>query len=456
MTKNKENKQSNIAEPFNKDKSFDKSESVEESATPNYAKQLDGLGAFCEKISVDTGSRCKLNDHLLQELRTHQTELMMQNRTLREAQQLLEMARDRYADLYDCAPVGYFTLDKAGRIVEINLTGCAMLEKERAYLIGQLFITYVVASDIHIFHQHLRDTFCTSGNIVSKLRIKVQGNQTSLIRLESLVASGDGVGRTVMTKVSGFKDAETLNLEWLRENRMLTQGIFRLQEEERRQLARELHDELGQWLTAISAEAQAISNSVSKDSKIYIGIRAIRESAGKMNEIIHGMLHQLRPVLLDTLGLVDSLNELKRRWCTHHPGINFELEFSGKMESLGELINITVYRLVQEALNNVSKHAQASKVKVRLIHEHGGAAADNALLPDQEDTLFPIASVNFPATGFLRLSVEDNGKGYDSNHRFDGLGLLGMRERTIAVGGEFISHSVPGHGTQIQFKLPVG
>ena len=453
MTKNKENKQSDIAEPFNKAKSFDKSESIEESAASKYAEQLCRLKASCDEVLVETGSRCGLNDTLLQELRIHQAELVAQNHMLSEAQQALEAARDRYADLYDCAPVGYFTLDKAGRIVEINLTGCAMLEKERAYLVGQLFITYVVASDIPIFHQHLRDTFGTLGNIVSNLRIKVRGNKISLISLESLVASGDGVGRTVMTKVGGSKDTETLNLEWLRENRMLTQGIFRLQEEERRQLARELHDELGQWLTAISAEAQAISNTVSKDSKIHIGIQAIRESAGKMNEVIHGMLHQLRPVLLDTLGLVDSLNELKRRWCAHHPGINFELEFGGKMESFGELINITVYRLVQEALNNISKHAQASKVKVRLIHEHGGAAADNALLPDQEDTLFPIASV---AKGFLRLSVEDNGKGYDSNHRFDGLGLLGMRERTIAVGGEYISHSVSGHGTQIQFKLPVG
>lgn len=455
MTKNKENKQFNVAEPFNKAKPFDKSESIEESTASNHAKQSCELKCLCEESLVQTGSRCELNDHLLQELRTHQVELMTQNHALREAQQSLEVARDRYADLYDCAPVGYFTLDKSGRIVEINLTGCAMLEKERVHLVGQLFITYVAASDTHIFFQHLRDTFNDSGSIVSRLRIKVQGNQVNLIRLESLVTKGEGVGRTIMTNVSRPKDAEIHNLEWLRENRMLTQGMFRLQEEERRQLARELHDELGQWLTAISAESQAISNSVSKDSGIYSGIQAIKESAVKMNEVIHGMLYQLRPVLLDSLGLADSLNELKRQWCLHHPEISFELVFKGEFENFGELINITVYRLVQEALNNISKHACASRVVVQLICERDRAAPGNAPLPSFEDTLFPMVSANLPANDILWLKIEDNGKGYDSDKKFDGLGVLGMRERTIAVNGEFALYSKPGHGTKMEIKLPI-
>lgn len=423
--------------------------------TKKKAGLLDGLETFCEKTLSETGSRCTLNAQLLEELRIHQAELEVQNSALREAQQLLEAARDRYATLYDCAPVGYLTLDKAGHIMEINLTGCVMLDKERIHLIGRSFVTYVVASDVHIFFQHLRETFSGSGNIVNSLRIKILGGQTSLIRLESLVGDGDGVGRTVMTKVNRIKDVETLNLEWLRENRLLTRSIFKLQEEERRNLARELHDELGQWLTAISAEAHAISNTISKDSHIHSGIKAIIESTSKMNEVIHAMLHQLRPVLLDTLGLVDSLNELKKWWCLHNHGIGFELVLKGELGSLGELINITVYRLVQEALNNISKHARASRVVVRLIHEQSEAADDNALLSNQEDALFPISLMDLPTSGILWLSVEDNGKGYDSDQGSDGLGVLGMRERTIAIGGEFILHSVPNHGTQIQIRLPI-
>lgn len=455
MTKNQENKQLDVAGHFNKTKRFDKSASIGESTEFNGTQLLHELEIFCEKTLITTESRCNLTDQLLQELRVHQVELETQNHELREAQQLLEEARDRYATLYDRAPVGYFTLDKAGRIVEINLTGSVMLDKERAYLIGQPFVMYVAASDARIFFQHLHDTFNASGNIVNKLRIKVRGNLTRFIRLESLVVDGEEVGHTVMTNISRLKDTETRNLELLRENRMLTQGLFKLQEEERRHLARELHDELGQWLAAISAEAQAISNSVNKDSIIYIGIHAIRENASRMNEIIHGLLYQLRPVLLDTLGLVDSLNELKKWWCLRYPEVSFELVLEGELENLGELINITVYRLTQEALNNISKHAHASKVVVRLIRKQGEAAADNALLPDSEDVLFPMASADLPTSDILWLNVEDNGKGYDSDQKFDGLGLLGMRERTIAAGGEFVLHSRSNHGTQIEVRLPI-
>ena len=389
------------------------------------------------------------------DLQSYQIELEMQNRELREAQQQLEETRDRYAALYDYAPVGYFTLDKAGRVLEINLTGSAMLGVERAHLVGQPFITHIAEGDIHAFLQHLHDIFNTSGNIVTRLRIKAHGNQTSFVRLESIAANGENTGRTVMIDISQLKDAARRNLELLRENRLLTQNLFKLQEEERRYLARELHDELGQWLTAISAEVRAISNSVSKDSSIYAGTQAIAESAGKMNEVIHNLLHQLRPALLDVLGLADSLCELKRRWCSHHPQTSCELVLEGELEGLSETVNITVYRIVQEALNNICSHAHASRVVVRLSREQGEAPADNAPLPNMEDALFPMVSSAVPVTDTLWLSVEDNGRGYNPGQQSGRLGLLGMRERAIAAGGEFTVHSAPGHGTHIDVRLPL-
>lgn len=378
-------------------------------------------------------SETRSKTELIADLQAHRVELEMQNYELRETQQQLEEARDRYAALYDYAPVGYFTLDKSGRVLEINLTGSTMLGVERAHLVGQPFITHVAEGDIHAFLQHLHDIFHTSGNIVTELRIKIRGGKACFVRLESSVVSGGEAGRTVMTDIDQFKDVARRNLELLRENRQLTQSMFKLQEEERRHLARELHDELGQWLTAIYAEAKAIANSVSPDSAIHAGAQAISDSVGKMHDVVHDLLHQLRPALLDMLGLADSLRELKKQWCAHHPQTSCELVLEGEFEGLGEMVNITIYRIVQEALNNIASHAHATRAQLRLSRKRDAT--------DMTDTLW--------------LSVEDNGRGYNPEQRLGGLGLLGMRERAIAAGGEFSSRSAPGHGTHIDVRLPL-
>lgn len=133
---------------------------------------------------------------------------------------------------------------------------------------------------------------------------------------------------------------------------------------------------------------------------------------------------------MDTLGLTDSLRELKKEWCSHRSEISFEMVLKGDLGNLTERINITIYRIIQESLNNISKYAEASQVKIRLSR-------------GQDET-----SVNI-----LSLSVEDNGKGYNLNQQTDGMGVLGMRERVIAAGGEFAIRSEPNHGTRIDVRF---
>ena len=98
-------------------------------------------------------------NELLHELQVQQIELEMQNSQLREAQQQLEETRDRYADLYDFAPVGYLTLDGAGVVRDINLTGAGMLGKERLNIVGQSFTNHLATSNIQIFLSYLRQIF---------------------------------------------------------------------------------------------------------------------------------------------------------------------------------------------------------------------------------------------------------------------------------------------------------
>lgn len=209
--------------------------------------------------------------------------------------------------------------------------------------------------------------------------------------------------------------------------------LFRIQEKERRILAFELHDELGQWLTAIRSENEVILNNTEKDSIISISAYAIKECIQQMHEVIRSMLHKLRPVLLDTLGLSEALLDLKKQWCSHHPQTILEFKLECDLTKLSEPLSIVVFRLIQESLNNICSHSEATWAQISLCLE----------------------TVKNSAVDFLLLHIEDNGKGYDINKKYSGLGLLGMRERVIAMGGTLSVRSALNEGTEINIRLPI-
>lgn len=382
---------------------------------------------------------CSDEAGLLRELQLHQAELEMQNRELKEAQHLVEEARDRYADLYDLAPVGYLTLDAGGCIREINRAGKAMLGLERNFSVGKPFIACLASEQRQPFLSYLGQVLRERGNVVAELRIKSPATAPRFVRLDSVAVAGAGGGeqacRTVMTEVTQRVAAEQQTRDLLRQNRELTGRLFGLQEEERRRLARELHDELGQWLTAIQAEAEAIvalppgETQAEAHADIRAGAQAISRSAAEVHGVIRRMLHHLRPALLDELGLADSLRELLAQWRARRPDIAWELELEAECGGWGEALNITVYRIVQEALTNVANHSQARRATVSL-HQAPAAA--------------------------ILLSVADDGRGMQAGQPARGLGLPGMRERVLAAGGDFSLHSAPGQGMRIEVRLPGG
>ena len=217
------------------------------------------------------------------------------------------------------------------------------------------------------------------------------------------------------------------------ENRLLTQKLFSVQEDERRSLARDLHDELGQWLIAIQTEVEEIKKIAGKNKPLQSSIRAVQKYAKSMHKVIRSMLQKLRPVLLDTLGLTLCLYEQKKDWSTRHPEIDYELIIEEDFKNIDESISIIVYRIIQEALNNVCLHAQATKVQICLSREKN----------------------EYVNLDHLCLRIKDNGVGFDPNKDAKGYGLLGMRERAIAACGDFTLRSKPGEGTLILAKLPL-
>lgn len=186
----------------------------------------------------------------------------------------------------------------------------------------------------------------------------------------------DAAGRIInyvclMLDIGQRKKTEQVTMDLLWQNRALAKRMFATEEEGRRKMSRELHDELGQWLTAIQAETEAI-NSISGNSEpIRTSVAAINQSADAMHEVIRRMVHSLRPSMLDTLGLADSLHELEKQWCQPRLGISCSFMLAGELEDLSDNLKITIFRLVQEALNNIASYAKANNVSVQLHREAG-------------------------------------------------------------------------------------
>lgn len=241
-------------------------------------------------------------------------------------------------------------------------------------------------------------------------------------------------------EISVRKQAEQESQKLLSENRFLTRQSLAVQESERRHLARELHDELGQCITAIQADARIISERAPDCApRLGASATAIQDVASRLYEVVHSMMQRLRPAMLDDLGLEDTLNEEVDKWCERQPETVCDLSISGDLSGLDDDISITLYRIVQECLTNVSKHARAHNVSVRLAvnrnadtNESGGKAAS-----------------------CVHLVVQDDGIGMETGTRATGLGLIGMRERVESLNGCFSIDASLGKGTTITVDLPL-
>jgi signal transduction histidine kinase len=224
--------------------------------------------------------------------------------------------------------------------------------------------------------------------------------------------------------------------EALAENRRLSLSHVSVQEEERKQLARELHDELGQHLNAIKVNAVAIRGSTeNKSADGHDAAAAIIAVADQLHGTIRGMLRRLRPVGLDELGLAAALEHLVQGWRARNPDVCARLRIAASVENLRENENIAIYRLVQEGLNNVSRHARAREVTVCLDET---ARADGGGYGKSD----------------VVLTIADDGVGARGRDETGGLGLIGMRERIEGLHGRLAIEAASGRGFRITATIP--
>ncbi len=222
----------------------------------------------------------------------------------------------------------------------------------------------------------------------------------------------------------------------LEENRQLTQIIQTHIEDERRSLARELHDELGQYVTAIKTFAVSIVNKTSTSAPdIHKSAQVIVSAANQIYDGMHSIVHKLRPGALDNLGLCETLRDTVNYWQKLNPDISIDLVLKGSLDHLGETLNINLYRIIQETINNALKHAQATLIDIRL------EAVNDETSPHLANIL---------------LSIEDNGIGMniDTVDNTKHFGLLGVRERVQSFHGSFDVVSEKNQGTAIHINIP--
>jgi two-component system, NarL family, sensor histidine kinase UhpB len=237
--------------------------------------------------------------------------------------------------------------------------------------------------------------------------------------------------------ITEHKRMQAAELE-LEQNRRLTALIQSRLEGERRAIAHELHDELAQCLTAIKTIGTAIASRAGEGkSEIRDNATTIVSVASHIYDVVHGIIRRLRPSGLDHLGLAETLRDAVSGWSQRHPQARWELALSGELEGLGEALNITVYRIVQEALTNVVRHAEAANVRISVARE--------AVREAGSDFDAVVVCVRDDGRGFAQAAGQQNGR----------FGVAGMRERVQAFGGSFAISGAAGEGVTVRAVLPV-
>ena len=413
---------------------------------------------------------------LRHELEVHQIELEMQNAELRKTRDELELALRNATDLYDFAPVGYFSLDATGLILEANLTGAALLGVERSRLIHRRLPLYIASLSRPSFLAFLKKVFTELGNQTCEVQLLKAGAdpfwanfraapafplkgarkwcrltfaditarkqaEEAQRRVEVLVGANRELKQEVVQRKQAEEALRKSERHYVRlsneardmrdELRLLSRRLLSAEEEERKRISREVHDVIGQALTSIHLCLAALKTTPAfKTGDMEPTITRAQRLVEQTVEIVHRFARELRPAVLDDVGLIPALRSFMETFAKQ-TGIRVGLSVFAAVEEVNGDKRAVIYRVAQEALTNVARHAQASRVEVEIQKR----------------------------VDVVRITIQDDGKGLQPKRVLHGktnkrLGLIGMRERLEMVGGNLTIQSAPGKGTTIVAQIP--
>lgn len=260
--------------------------------------------------------------------------------------------------------------------------------------------------------------------------VKVARDLTERKRFEEQLQAANDLLEVRVTKRTAELAASNQSLQAEMETRnQLQRRLMSAQEDERLRISRELHDQIGQLLAGLILGFRALEHGM--DAKMVAKLHALRGIVEEIGREVHNLALELRPTALDDLGLVAATQNYVESWAAR-TGIETDF-YAGNADRLPPDIETALYRIVQEALNNVLKHAKATRVSVLLERRNGQSI----------------------------VIVEDNGRGIDVNQEIAAaqargrLGVLGMRERLAVLGGTLEFESAPGEGTTMYARVPL-
>lgn len=362
---------------------------------------------------------------LQQELSVHQEELKAQNEELRRAEVELSLARDRYKELFDSAPIGYVTIDGSFMMREANLAAASFLGTNRNNLIGNPLSKFMDREQADAYHLHLMKVRNEETRQSCELMFRRPDGSLVPGRLQTspYVDNLSGKGwRIVLIDITERRRAESAL-------RKLASDLVMAEERERKRVAGVLHDDVAQTLAAVRMRLDLLKG-IPSDQKDEQNLKEATELLMQSIQETRGLMNDLGNPLLFDMGLKAACESLADRLMEKHP-VQISCDIRDSYKHLSPDIKAFLFHLIRELLTNVVKHSHARNADVII---------------DMED-------------GHFRVKVTDDGVGFDSQTLgtptvYGGFGLYSIRERLIAVDGNLRIISTPGAGTVVTAILP--
>ncbi len=343
---------------------------------------------------------------------------------LHQTQAKLEAAGNKYFELYDLAPAGYFTIGMNGVIQETNLTAAKMTGMEKKNLIKKKFAQLIASEDQEIYRLSGTQLLETGKPQTCEIRLLCSDGAKVWTRCASFPITG-AAGNIAQIRVV-VMDISELKLERQR-SRLFQRMLLEFQEKERARIAAELHDSLSQNMLVISNEIKLAQRYLPAGHPLGEKLAASSALALRTMDEILEIAHDLRPSHLDQLGLEKAVHSLTQRLVGSLP-INIHVEIHLNGWKIPPDIEINVFRIIQEALNNIIKHSGAKNAFIDL------GVSDNSLV----------------------LTITDDGMGFDVEKSLGtGFGLLGMMERAKSLNGDCTIKSGGADQTVFSCVIPL-
>jgi PAS domain S-box-containing protein len=345
----------------------------------------------------------------------------------KRAQDALAGSEQRYRELFENSRDAIYVHDINGRYTSVNHAAEELCGYDRAEIIGKHYSNFIAPS----YLREARESFCRKLDVPMETTYEAEvickDGTRKAVEVSSRMIYQDGEPFAVQGTVRDITELKRAQ----RTLQTYSQRLIQAQEAERESMSRELHDEVGQALTAISMNLEWIHRtgqpSEAVAARIHESIEVIDDTLRRVRELSL----ELRPALLDDLGLAAALSWYAERFSAR-TGIVTEVIGECPHDRTRRAAQTALFRIAQEALTNTARHSRASKAVINL---------------DQRD-------------GHLQMSISDDGVGFDSDALLNGspvmaLGLRGMQERALALNGSLQINSLPGSGTRLIVAVPL-